>query len=68
MDYKETDFSFLYCQSYSWKLDIQVKPLESQTHRCRADFIQFFVERYRHEYRYDCGKHIGNRLGVHNSI
>ncbi len=37
MDYKETDFSFLYCQSYSWKLDIQVKPLESQTHRCRVD-------------------------------
>ena len=30
--------------------------------------IQLFVERYRHEYRYDCGKHIGNRLGVHNSI
>ena len=38
---------------------------------CRSlflHFIQFFVERYRHEYRYDCGKHIGNRLGIHNSI
>ncbi len=38
---------------------------------CRSlflHFIQFFVERYRHEYCYSCGKHIGNRLGVHNSI
>ena len=31
-------------------------------------FIQLFVERYRHEYRYGCGKHIGNRLGIHYSI
>ena len=30
--------------------------------------IQLFVERYRHEYRYDCGKYIGNRLGIQNSI
>ena len=30
--------------------------------------IQLFVERYCHEYRYDCGKHIGNRLGIHYSL